>query len=128
MMRYFNEEKTFSSFLLGMQPKCSYGNSHHGLNILIVNPSVSPSNLRYTWCYHHFLSKRQLAIAKRQITLKNWTKKGVRIMDLVKEGRIIQERIRSSCQRVSKDYAKIFSNLMMHGRVQPWKFWLLIHL
>ena len=40
-------------------------------------------------------------------------------MDLVKEGRIIQERIRSSCQRVSKDYAKIFSNLMMHGRVQP---------
>ena len=40
-------------------------------------------------------------------------------MDLVKEGRIIQERIRSPCQRVSKDYAKIFSNLMMHGRVQP---------
>ena len=38
-------------------------------------------------------------------------------MDLVKEGRIIQERIRSSCQRVSKDYAKIFANLMTQGRV-----------
>ena len=40
-----------------------------------------------------------------------------RNMDLVKEGRIIQERIRSSCQQVSKDYAKTFANLMMQGRV-----------
>ena len=38
-------------------------------------------------------------------------------MDLVKEGRIIQERIRSSCQGVSKDYAEIFANLMIQGRV-----------
>ena len=38
-------------------------------------------------------------------------------MDQIKEGRIIQERIRSSCQRLSKDYAKIFANLMMQGRV-----------
>ena len=38
-------------------------------------------------------------------------------MDLVKEDSIIQEHIRSSCQRVSKDYAKIFANLMMQGRV-----------
>ena len=45
------------------------------------------------------------------------TRKEGRIVDLVKEGRIIQERIRSSCQRVSKDYAKIFTNLMMQGRV-----------
>ena len=45
------------------------------------------------------------------------TRKEGRIVDLVKEGRIIQERIRSSCQRVSKDYAKIFTNLMMRGRV-----------
>ena len=37
-------------------------------------------------------------------------------MDLVKEGRIIQECIRSSCQRESKVYAKIFANLMMQGR------------
>ena len=37
-------------------------------------------------------------------------------MDLVKEDRIIQERIRSSCQQASKDYAKIFANLMMQGR------------
>ena len=38
-------------------------------------------------------------------------------MDLVKENRIIQKYIRSSCQRVSKDYAKIFANLIMQGRV-----------
>ena len=38
-------------------------------------------------------------------------------MDLVKEGRIIQERIRSSCQQVSKDYAKILTNLLMQRRV-----------
>ena len=31
-------------------------------------------------------------------------------MDQIKEGR-------SSCQRLSKDYAKIFANLMMQGRV-----------
>ena len=47
--------------------------------------------------------------------LSSW--KGGRIMDLVKEGTIIQEHIRSSCQRVSKDYAKIFANLMMQSRV-----------
>ena len=34
-------------------------------------------------------------------------------MDLVKEGKIIQELIRSYCQRVSKDYAKIFANLLI---------------
>ena len=45
------------------------------------------------------------------------TRKGGRIMDLVKEGRIIQERIRSFCQRVSKECAKIFANLMMQERV-----------
>ena len=45
------------------------------------------------------------------------TWKGSRIIDSVKEGKIIQERIRSSCKRVSKNYAKIFSNLMMEGRV-----------
>ena len=38
-------------------------------------------------------------------------------MDLVQEGKIIQEWIRSSCQQVSKDYPKIFTNLMMQGRV-----------
>ena len=52
---------------------------------------------------------------KLEEQLSTW--KGGRIMDLVKEGRIIQERIRSSCQQVSKDYAKIFANLMMQGRV-----------
>ena len=36
-------------------------------------------------------------------------------MDLAMEGRIIQERIRSSSQRVSKDYAKNVANLMMQG-------------
>ena len=35
-----NEGKTFSSFLLGMQPKCSYENSHHGLNILTISLKV----------------------------------------------------------------------------------------
>ena len=41
-------------------------------------------------------------------------------MDVAKEGRIIQDRIRSSCQcqRVSKDYAKIFANLIMQERVK----------
>ena len=34
-------------------------------------------------------------------------------MDLVKEGKVIQERIRSYCQRISKDYAKIFANLLI---------------
>ena len=38
-------------------------------------------------------------------------------MDLVREDRIIPKHIRSSCQRVSKDYAKIFANLMMQGTV-----------
>ena len=38
-------------------------------------------------------------------------------MDLVKECRIIQERTTSSCQRVSKNYAKIFATLIMQGRV-----------
>ena len=38
-------------------------------------------------------------------------------MDLLKEDRIIQECIRLSCQQVSKDYAKIFANLMMQGRL-----------
>ena len=38
-------------------------------------------------------------------------------MDLVKESRIIQECIRSSCQRLSRDYTKIFVNLVMQGRV-----------
>ena len=38
-------------------------------------------------------------------------------MDLVMEGRIIQERIGSSSQGVSKDYAKNVANLMMQGTV-----------
>ena len=58
---------------------------------------------------------RKITQKKLEERLSTW-KEG-RIMDLVKEGRIIQERIRSSCQRVSKDYAKIFANLMMQGRV-----------
>ena len=56
-------------------------------------------------------SKAKDHTKKLEERLSTW--KGGRIMDLVKEGRIIQERIRSSCQRVSKDYAKIFANLMM---------------
>ena len=52
---------------------------------------------------------------KLEERLSTW--KGGKIMDFVKEGRIIQERVRSSCQRVSKDYSKIFANLMMQGRV-----------
>ena len=60
-------------------------------------------------------SKAKDRTIKLEERLSSW--KGGRIMDLVKEGRIIQERIRSSCQRVSKDYAKIFANLMMQGRV-----------
>ena len=54
-------------------------------------------------------------IEKMEERLSTW-KEG-RIMDLVKEGRIVQERIRSSCQRVPKDCAKIFAKLMMQGRV-----------
>ena len=60
-------------------------------------------------------SKAKDHTKKLEERLSTW--KGGRIMDLVKEGRIIQERIRSSCQRVSKDYAKIFANLMMQGTV-----------
>ena len=58
---------------------------------------------------------RKITQKKLEERLSTW-KEG-RIMDLVKEGRIIQERIRSSCQRISKDSAKIFANLMMQGRV-----------
>ena len=60
-------------------------------------------------------SKAKDHTKKLEERLSTW--KGGRIMGLVKEGRIIQERIRSSCQRVSKDYAKIFANLIMQGRV-----------
>ena len=60
-------------------------------------------------------SKAKDHTEKLEERLSTW--KGGGIMDLVKEGRIIQERIRSSCQRVSKDYAKILANLMMQGRV-----------
>ena len=45
---YSEIEFTFSSFLVGMQPKCSYESSHHGLNILTVTRSISPSHRRYT--------------------------------------------------------------------------------
>ena len=38
----WNGEKIFSSFLPGIQPKCSYENLHHGLNILTVTLSISP--------------------------------------------------------------------------------------
>lgn len=38
-------------------------------------------------------------------------------MYLVKEARIIQELIRSFCERVSKDYAEIFAILTMHRRL-----------
>ena len=38
-------------------------------------------------------------------------------MHLVKEGRIIQESITSFRQRASKDYTKIFANLIMQGKV-----------
>ena len=56
-----------------------------------------------------------MKLKKLEEPLSTW--KGGRIMDLVKKGRIIQERVRSSCQRVSKDYAKIFANLTIQGRV-----------
>ena len=56
-----------------------------------------------------------MKLKKLEERLSTW--KGGRIMDLVKKGRIIQERVRSSCQRVSKDYAKIFANLTIQGRV-----------
>ena len=55
-----------------------------------------------------------MKLKKLEEPLSTW--KGGRIMDLVKKGRIIQERVRSSCQRVSKDYAKIFANLPIQGR------------
>ena len=45
---------------------------------------------------------------KLEERLSAW--KGGRIMDLVKEGRIIQELIRSSCQRVSKDFSSAPEN------------------
>ena len=56
-------------------------------------------------------SKAKDHTKKLEERLSTW--KGGRIMDLVKEGRIIQERIRLYYQRVSKGYAKIFANLMM---------------
>ena len=59
--RVYDEiEKTFSSFLLGMKPKCPFESSHHGLNIFTVTRSVSQSYWRYTWYYHHFFLKSQL--------------------------------------------------------------------
>ena len=85
-----------------MQAECSYWNSYYGLNILTMTQSISPSHWRYTWYYHHFLSQSQLTIAKWDHTKKlgeqpsTW--KGGRVMDMVKEGRINQERIRSSCK------------------------------
>ena len=56
-------------------------------------------------------SKARDHTKKLEERLSTW--KGGGIMDLVKEGRIIQERIRTSCQQVFKDYAKIFANLIM---------------
>ena len=56
-------------------------------------------------------SKARDHTKKLKERLSTW--KGGGIMDLVKEGRIIQERIRTSCQQVFKDYAKIFANLIM---------------
>ena len=112
-----NEGKTFSSFLLRMQPKCSYKNSHHGLNILTISLKV------YITLPLLFLqgptrnNKARDHTKKIDKQLLTW--KGGKINDLIKEGRIIQERIKSSCQRASKDYAKIFGNLMMQGKVQP---------
>ena len=53
-------------------------------------------------------SKARYHTKKLEERLSNW--KGGRIMDLVKEGRIIQELIRSSCQRVSKDFSSAPEN------------------
>ena len=60
-------------------------------------------------------SKAKIHTKKLEERLSTW-KRG-RILGLEKKGRIIQERIRSSCQPVSKDYIKIFANLMMQVRV-----------
>ena len=53
-------------------------------------------------------SKARDHTKKLEERLSTW--KGGRIMDLVKEGRIIQELIRSSCQRVSKDFSSAPEN------------------
>ena len=103
-----------------MQPKCWYGNSHV-LNILTVTWSIKSIALKV----YMILPSPLLQKPTRNGKARNHTKKleerlstwkGGWITDVVK-GRIIQERIRSSCQQVSKDHAKIFANLMMQGRV-----------
>ena len=107
-------EKPFQDFLLGMQQMfirdltswLEHFNrdskyKYIALKVCMILPSLllqKPNCNRKVKDHTKKLEER----------LSTW--KGGRIMDLVKEGRIIQERIRSSCQQVSKDMQKSSQN------------------